>query len=669
MNKSVGFIVVLIVLMQISCTKGSFTLNRDKISTVAIIIPDNANSIVRFAAEELKKHLDLVFEGDIKITGLSDNNKFTKEFYVGIKPDSFKNQPKPEEAFYIIRKKSIYLFGGDEINISYSDDNRGELNDRINSEVLNLAYNRTGSLFAVYCFLENELGIKWIKPGDEGIFYSKRANSTFSSKEYLWTPSLIQRNIRTGAYTYKGQALYGKYAPNEFQMTEYEAINKQTQVLTWMRRMRMGRSENFRFGHAYTKYWEKYKDTNPEIFALNGKGARKPLRRIERVKMCPTNPDLPKIVVNEWKDNALKNRSQESISISGCENDSDGIGNDEWCHCDKCMAIDARREGEELTDYVTDRYVYLWNAILKEARKYKNDIMVTGYAYENMLQAPRKEKLDDGILIEFIPRMGGDFEKTKNLYEGWQSAGMTKMMYRPNDMNWEIGIPMGQEERLFNNYNLAIKHNAIGTDFDSMLGYWEGISDITYFILAKGQADPQASFEKLENEFLSSFGDAKNDISQYYLHWRNIFNNKIMPEELKLNDGINTYFLEWHRLYRLTDRIDDFYSISDFDITDSFLKNALEKDISEQVKNYIKRMQIANEHSRLTYISFIKGKIGNKDQIVEAATNLINFRIANRDKIDINWNVLFQSQHYQMDDQIGTRFLGYLPNDLDSDNF
>ena len=167
--------------------------------------------------------------------------------------------------------------------------------------------------------------------------------------------------------SFKNQKLYGQYAPKEFSLTEDESLKKYVNLLIWMRRMRMGRSENFRFGHAYGSYWEKYKDTNPDIFALTGRGERKPMGRIERVKMCPTNPELPKIKVNEWKDDLQKNPLQNSISISGCENDSDGYGNDEWCHCDKCMAIDARREGEDLTDYVTDRYVHLWNAILERS--------------------------------------------------------------------------------------------------------------------------------------------------------------------------------------------------------------------------------------------------------------------------------------------------------------
>ena len=657
------------ILISFSCKEGSFNIDKETIGSISIVIPDTANSIVLFAADELKKHLDIVFGGDIHITDLPAGIKSGKKFFIGIKPKGFDRSLNPEEAVYVVRKNSVYIFGDDAVNTKYSSERPGELKNKMLSEALNIASNRAGTLFATYNFLENELGIKWIKPGDDGIFYQPRAAITLAEKDSAWTPALLQRNIRTEMLSFKNQKLYGQYAPKEFALSEDESLMKYANLLIWMRRMRMGRSENFRFGHAYGSYWEKYKDTNPEIFALTSRGERRPMGRIERVKMCPTNKELPEIKVNEWRDDLQKNPLQNSRSISGCENDSDGYGNDEWCHCEKCMAIDARKEGEDLTDYVTDRYVYLWNAILKKARQYKSDIMVTGYAYENMLQPPRNEKLDDGILIEFIPRMGGDFEVTKKLYEGWEKAGMKKMMYRPNDLWWEVGIPMGQEERLFENYKLGISHNAIGTDFDAIMGYWEGISDMTYYILAKGNVDPGSSFDKLEDEYLSSFGEAKDDVAKYYRHWRNIFNNKIIPEELRLNNGIKTYFLEYGLLYRLTERIDEFYSLEDFDLTDSYLKEAAEKNISDQARNYIRRMQIANENSRLTFICFMAGKSSNQEQIISKAKDLLSFRIRNKDNIDINWNVMFQAQDNFMHDQIGMRYLGFLPKDIDSSEF
>ncbi|MBK7713045.1 MAG: DUF4838 domain-containing protein [Bacteroidales bacterium] len=669
MQKILFYVFVIQILTSSSCKERAFKIDKENIGSISIVIPDTANSIVLFAADELKKHLDLVFGGNIPITDFSSKNKSGKQFLVGISPEGYSKKLNPEESVYLIRGNNIYIFGDDKINIRYSADKPGEFKNKIQSEALNLANNRAGTLFAVYNFLENELDVKWIKPGDDGIFYPKLSSVTIAIKDSAWTPVLLQRNIRPEMLSFKIQNAYGQCAPKEFSVTKEESFKKYADLLIWMRRMRMGRSENFRFGHAYGSYWENYKNTNPDIFALTSKGVRKPMGRVERVKMCPTNTELPKIKVNEWRDDLQKNPYQNSKSISGCENDSDGYGNDEWCHCDNCMAIDARKEGEDLTDYVTDRYVHLWNSILKEARQVKDDIMVTGYAYENMLQPPRNEKLDDGILIEFIPRMGGDFAVTKKLYEGWQEAGMKKMMYRPNDLWWEMGIPMGQEQRLFENFKLGIAHNAIGTDFDALMGYWEGISDMTYYILAKGNANPNSTFEELEEEYLNSFGEAKDDIAKYYRHWRNIFTTKVIPEELRLNNGIKTYFLEYGLLYRLTERIDEFYSLEDFNLTDSYLKNAAEKNISDQARNYIRRMQIANENSRLTVICFMAGKNGNKDQIISKANDLLNFRLQNRDKVDINWNVLFQAQHHQMHDQTGMRYLGFLPKNIDTSEF
>ncbi len=669
MKRTMFYIFVIQMIIPLSCKEKSFVIDKNEIGSISIVIPDSVNSISSFAAGELKKHLDLVFGVNLSINSAGSGKKSEMQIFVGIKPSGFNRQLKPEESIYVIESQSIYIFGDDAVNTKYSDYNPGRLKNKILEEVLNISDNRTGTLFAVYNFLENEFGIRWIKPGDNGIFFPEQQSVALVQKVVSWAPSLVQRNIRTGLFTYGNQQLYGRYAPEEFKLSEVEAIKKETDVLIWMRRMRMGRSANFTFGHAFTSYWEKYRYSYPDIFALNGRGLRKPVGRYERVKMCPTNPDLSKIIVNEWRESYQKNSLQNGISISGCENDSDGYGDDEWCHCDKCMTIDARKKGEVLTDYVTDRYVHLWNAVLRKAREYDRGIMVTGYAYENMLQPPRSERLDDGILIEFIPRMGADFEVTRKLYEGWRNAGMKMMMYRPNDMNWEIGIPFGQEERLFQNYKLAIENGAIGTDFDSMLGFWDGISDMAYYILSKGQVDTNASFDTLESEYLSCFGEAREDIAKYYRHWRNIFNTKIIKEELSNNDGINTYFLEWHRLYRLTGRIDEFYTMEDFDLTDSYLHDAATRNISEQARKYIIRMQLANEHSRLTFLSFLSGETGNSDIIAENARNLINFRVRHKSEIDINWNVLFQYQHYQMNDQIGTRYLGFLPKDLKLNDF
>jgi len=210
---------VLNMLLVVSCKERSFRIDKNEISLISIVIPDTANSITRFAAAELKKHLDLVFNVDIAITDLSDKNNFKRQLLIGIKPNGFNRVLKPEEAVYIIDGNSIYLFGDDNIARPYTDDRPGELMNRELSEVLDLSFTRTGTLSAVYSFLENELGIRWIKPGDDGIFFPDQITVTFQNKEFNWSPSLIQRNIRTGNFTFNEQQLYSKYAHVEFHLT------------------------------------------------------------------------------------------------------------------------------------------------------------------------------------------------------------------------------------------------------------------------------------------------------------------------------------------------------------------------------------------------------------------------------------------------------------------
>ncbi len=224
---------------------------------------------------------------------------------------------------------------------------------------------------------------------------------------------------------------------------------------------------------------------------------------------------------------------------------------------------------------------------------------------------------------------------------------------------------MGQEERVFRHFQLALKNGALGTDFDSMYGYWEGVSDLTYIILARAHIDPDATFEELEQEFLNIFGPAAGDIGAYYRHWREIFNNKMIPADLELSDGVDPVYFEWYDMGKLTQRIDEFYSEEDFELTDSYLSSALNKDISILAKDYIKRMQITNRHNRLTFQSLMAGIEGNDNKMKEKAGELVQFRIDNKDNIDMNWGMLFWAQYYHLYDQIGTRFLDFLSDDID----
>ena len=55
--------------------------------------------------------------------------------------------------------------------------------------------------------------------------------------------------------------------------------------------------------------------------------------------------------------------------------------------------------------------------------------------------------------------------------------------------------------------------------------------------------------------------------------------------------------------------------------------------------------------------------------MVKKTGELVQFRIENRDNIDINWGMLFWAQYYHLYDQIGTRFLGILSDDINMKDY
>ena len=87
----------------------------------------------------LKNILTLFSEEIFNITDLSAEIKSGKKFFIGIKPKGFDRSLNPEEAVYVVRKNSVYIFGDDAVNIKYSTERPGELKNKMLSEALNLA--------------------------------------------------------------------------------------------------------------------------------------------------------------------------------------------------------------------------------------------------------------------------------------------------------------------------------------------------------------------------------------------------------------------------------------------------------------------------------------------------------------------------------------------------
>ncbi|OGV54649.1 MAG: hypothetical protein A2017_19205 [Lentisphaerae bacterium GWF2_44_16] len=608
---------------------------------INVYVPRKSDSVKRFAAEELAKHLRLITGQQIFVNATGESKTGDDiNFFVGMRPAGEDRALKSEEARYLIRDSgTVYLYGDDEVRSRGKDDAE---------EIADWRYTRTGTLSAVYNFLENELGVHWIEPGDKGIIYREMKKLELKpSGIFSWVPKFQQRHIRLGGWKMKFIDSKKESIPSEFIPAEKEVDEKNFENAVWYRRMRLGRGLLLDYRHAFTEWWDEYGKSNPEYFGLNEQGKRGPPvsknKKGElkaRFKMCVSNPGLIKEIVRKWQKNLKVTNLKDAHIINACEND----GTPGFCRCEKCMALDTRIEGENFYAHLTDRYIYFWNEIIKEAVKYDKDAKVVAYAYSYYYYPPRREKVLPGVILGFVPPL---LINLNEYFSVWEKAGVKEMFLRPNQLAISTAVTAGTERLVFNDFIIALKHGAVATDYDCGFGFWNS-SGMLYYILAKAHTDPGKTFEYWEDEYCSLFGEASSYIKEYYSMWREIFEKRNVPlimekykEKIRMDDTDTRYIM-------LND-IERYYNEKDFEKGAEILNKAFKCNVSKNQKENIEKLITGNEHARLT-VAFLKEvncideknvMEENKEKALEAAGKLLDFRRENKNKINMSWPVLF----------------------------
>lgn len=575
-----------------------------------IVLPENADKVKQEAAQELKKHLDLVGGGDTEMvaTGKAPEGKYA--FYVGIPKPGDAREMKPEEARWSVDPKAVYLYGNDE---------RGK-----------------GTLFAVYGFLEDELGIRWVEPGDVGIAYQKQSPLKLESGEFHWIPQLVYRSIRQGLRKQKLPRPSKNYPETDaFLISDEAFLAKVDDTIQWRARMRMG---GLRPGgsHAFAKWWEKYGKTHPEYFALNKFGKREPvpLGKAEQtdafVKICPSNPKVAEQVIADW----LPTKDRTAMVDVGVND-----GSENFCKCEACQALDVPKEGEKPMTHLTDRYVHLANEVAREARKHRPDAYAAMYAYLATLYPPRKLKLEPNIVVQLVPYIDPlDVDVVKEHLEGWKNAGATKVAFRPNyhPKYMTTILPLGIEKQMFDVFQVAVANGCISAEYDSLVENWP-VTAVTDYILAHAMSDPSKPFEYWEDHYCKGYGAAADEVKEYFRFWRNeVWEKRLKPDVVKLGNkggaGDFSRGLLWN--------LGDYYKEEDFARAAAILDRAAAKADTPAEKDRVKQLQMANEHARLFYQAVV-AKPEDKAEFAEA---LMAFRKKHKDDLRLLWRGIIANE-------------------------
>lgn len=468
------------------------------VRSAAVTLPAGAGETLKYAARELAEHYELATGTPLPI--LKDGQKSADGVFEFRLRSAEKETELPIQHAWIECDENCYAITGNDEGIS------------------------TGTLFAVYDWLDSALGVRWMWPGSAGTYVPECEVIHFREGKYENGPRLKMAEWRDSSDF------------RELWPTMDGAKSFLADQRVWLKRNRFFNNQAVqRYGHAFTTWWDKYGKEHPEWFQMLPDGTRRPDPTYCRgvgayITLCVSNQELVRKIVQEW----LANPERAVIPrINLNENDSWGR-----CTCDECLAMDdsdippeVRRaaclekfqKGDEgwvrELGSVTARYMKFALAVLAEADRVAPELHaeLTSAIYANYSLAPDM-KLSDRICLRYCPPImfpwtPAKVERYCREWKAWAKTGVCLMM-RPNFLLDGHNFPVNYARQFRECFTFAYENNMIGFDFDSLSGQFAAQSFVTYAV-ARLNCHPELTIEEMEDEFCAGFGAAADEIKAY----------------------------------------------------------------------------------------------------------------------------------------------------------
>ena len=495
-----------------------------------------------------------------------------------------------------------------------------------------------GSMQGVYSFLENQMGVRWIWPGELGEVVPRSKNLSFDDLNIAFKQPLESSRIHPSNAGKRG-------------WQDLTAHRRFTEAcLEWYRRMGFSWITAYRsqhsWGHPGWKYGEKYMKTHPEYFNMLPDGTRRPnpfhvVVNPEFAACCPSSDGLIRQVLKDWQEKGPKGYPFGPCVYVG-ENDTDGC-----CCCPACLAADrsgnpnrlerARKKFEakdptwtkELGD-VSERYAAFYMKVLKEAKKIDPKARVVAFcAYANYNEPPKCTKLDKDLILNYVGRIMYPWtpEKVaegKRIWKGWHDAGAT-MILRPNFMLDGHNMPINFSRKFYDFYQFCLANGMVGTEYDSDIGQFAG-NGFNYYVMSRLIRSPGLTYDRILSEYCDAFGPAKDEIREYLAACEKISDSKETADAVRAVrfNPVGAEIGSWNYFYTRANAI---YTPAVFDRLDAVLKRAADKAAKDPVA--AKRVKFLRDgllHARLTAAAQTAYETKDKYKLADAVSKLDAFR-------------------------------------------
>ena len=471
-----------------------------------IVVFENAPPFTRQAAEDLANYIEKTSGARPEVLeGLPDPVP-EHAIWVGYQPKLNELFPDvdfdfkhPEEILIAANENHLVIAGRDRW-----DPEHMTIEDRRGKEIVGVQQ-EYGTVNAVYTFLQDHLGVRWLWPGELGEDLLKQATIGFEPFTDRYHPQIRNRQAVFMIYTLVKNSGGGKWARHQRLQLDSLYINS---------------------GHQFSDWWDRFHETNPELFALQPDGARgTPGGRT--AKICQSSP----AVWEQWMKDAEAQMASnpDRLTFAAHANDGWTYG---YCTCESCRAWDPPGGGPTF-HYVskgrarqsvamTDRQITFANTLARKLRERfpeRDDLLVSAMAYGASRPPPVAAKPDPNVIVSGV----WSFHNQPNAVDRESFVEWSKIApliaWRPNltsRAGWKAGFPNSAPHRVIEDLRFAAEHHIIGLSIDWIFESWAAQGP-HYYMLAQMAWNPYADGEAiLADYYQRAFGPAVKTMTGYW---------------------------------------------------------------------------------------------------------------------------------------------------------
>ncbi len=455
----------------VASSAGAMTLAERSKTGHVIVVASDAIAPERTAAAELQKYLEQVTGAEFPIKTEFEAKANTPQILVG--PSRTAKSLLPDVDWTKLKHDGIVI-------------------RTVGSRLILAGGRPRGTLYAVYTFLEDTVGVRWWTSSEE--YVPEKKTLRIPDLNINYTPKLEYREVH-----YRD--------PNENPL--FAAKQK---LNGFFHRVPEEYGGHYRFlGFVHTFYAlispDRYFKDHPEWFSeIDGK------RTTSRAQLCLTNDEMRRELTKNALEAIRRDPTAGIISIS--QND--------WynpCQCAKCKAV-AEEEGSEAGPLI--RFV---NAVAEEIEKEFPDMWVETLAYQYTRKPPLHVKPRNNVVVrlcsiecDFSKPLDSEANKAfRDDMLGWKAIA-------PKLFVWDYVTDFARYLQPHPNMRVLAPNLRFFVDSNTIGLFEQGDSYTTTgdfvrlrtWLLAHLEWDPSRDEKKLISEFLNGYyGPAAPYLQQY----------------------------------------------------------------------------------------------------------------------------------------------------------